>query len=116
MPTVQVTLSRQLDRADKKHLALALSSATASILSTPEAYVQVVISDEAIMTFGGEMVDDSAFVRVYSIGEFTPAASRKLSAEYAVIFEAAGCPRGHLYINFSAQTGANWGCNGTTFG
>lgn len=114
MPTVQVTLSRRLHRADQQQLALALSSATASILSKPEAYVQVVIADDAIMAFGGNLVEDSAFVRVYSIGEFTPAASQKLSANYAVIFEAVGFTRGHLYINFSAQTGANWGCNGTT--
>ena len=116
MPTVQVTLSRQLDRADQKQLALRLSAATAAILSKPEAYVQVVITDDAVMAFGGEMVEDSAFVRVYSIGAFTSAATQKLSAEYAVIFETIGFIRGHLYINFSAQTGSNWGCNGTTFG
>lgn len=116
MPTVQVTTSHKLDTADMNKLAQALSASTATILSKPEAYVQVVISNDAVVLFGGDRVDDSAFVRVYSIGEFTAAATKALSIGYASIFKDAGIAPGHLYINFCAMSGANWGCNGRTFG
>ena len=115
MPTIQVTLSRKLDTPVQERLALDLSSATATILGKPQDYVQVVISDGAVMVFAGRRVDDSAFVRVYSIGEFKPEACKKLSAEYAALFQKVGVAPERLYINFCAQAGPNWGWNGTTF-
>ena len=115
MPTIQATLSRKLDTPVQERLALDLSSATATILGKPEDYVQVVVSDGAVMTFAGKRVDDSAFVRVYSIGEYKPEACRKLSAEYAALFQKAGVAPARLYINFCVQTGSNWGWNGETF-
>ena len=115
MPTIQATLSRKLDNPAQEQLALGLSSATAKILGKSEDYVQVIVSDGAVATFAGKRVDDSAFVRVYSIGEYKPDACKKLSAEYAALFQKAGIAPERHYINFCVQTGPNWGWNGTTF-
>ena len=115
MPTIQATLSRKLDNPAQEQLALGLSSATAKILGKSEDYVQVIVSDGAVATFAGKRVDDSAFVRVYSIGEYKPDACKKLSAEYAALFQKAGNAPERLYSNFCVQTGPNWGWNGTTF-
>ena len=94
---------------------VAFKLATAKILGKSEDYVQVIVSDGAVATFAGKRVDDSAFVRVYSIGEYKPDACKKLSAEYAALFQKAGIAPERLYINFCVQTGPNWGWNGTTF-
>ena len=116
MPTIQATLSRKLDTPVQEQLALDLSSATARILGKPEDYVQVVVSDGAVATFAGKRVDDSAFVRVYSIGDYKPEACKKLSAEYAALFQKAGVAPERLYDNFCVQAGSHWGWKDQTFG
>ena len=116
MPTVQVTTSTKLNIDVKKSLATELSASIAKILSKPEAYVQVVVSDDAVIAFGGHIDLLSAFVRVYSIGDISSASCKQLSADFADIFRKAGVDPAKLYINFCPLSGTNWGCNGTTFG
>lgn len=116
MPTVQVTTSTKLNTDVKRDLATALSASIAKILYKPEAYVQVVVTDEAIIAFGGQIDLLSAFVRVYSIGDISATSCKQLSADFADIFQKVGMDPAKLYINFCPMSGANWGCNGTTFG
>ena len=115
MPTVKVTTSKTLERAQKEALALELSSAVAGILGKPEAYVQVLVSDGATISFGGSFSVPSAFVAVLSVGEFAPGATKKLSAAMGAIFEHFGIPADRLYVNFCSRQGANWGWNNSTF-
>jgi len=115
MPTVKVTTSKTLERAQKEALCLELSSAVAGILGKPEAYVQVLVSDDATISFGGSFSVPSAFVAVLSVGEFVPGATRKLSAALGAILERFGIPPDRLYVNFFARRGEEWGWNNTTF-
>lgn len=115
MPTIHATLSRLLDTQVQEQLARDLSSATARILGKPEDSVQVVIADGTVMTFAGKRVEDSAFVRVYSIGEYKDDSRLKLSEAYAGLFTKAGVAPERLYINFCVETGPAWGWNGRTF-
>lgn len=115
MPTVKVTTSKTLERAQKEALCLELSSAVAGTLGKPEAYVQVLISDDATISFGGSFGIPSAFVAVLSVGEFAPGATKRLSAAMGAIFERFGIPADRLYINFAGQRGENWGWNNSTF-
>ena len=114
MPTVKVTTSKSMERAQKEALCLELSSAVAGILGKPEAYVQVLVSDGETISFGGSFMP-SAFVALLSIGDFAPGATRKLSAAMAEIFLRYGVPADRLYINFCPRRGENWGWNGSTF-
>ncbi len=115
MPTVKVTTSKTLERAQKEALCLELSAAVAGILGKPEAYVQVLVSDDATISFGGSFSVPSAFVAVLSIGEFAPGATGKLSAALGTIFERFGIPADRLYINFASRRGEEWGWNKSTF-
>ena len=47
MPTVKVSTSKPMERAQQEALCLELSSAVATILGKPESYVQVIVSDDA---------------------------------------------------------------------
>lgn len=114
MPTIKVTTSKHMEHAQKEALCLELSSSVAGILGKPEAYVQVLVSDDATISFGGSFVP-SAFVVVLSIGEFAPGATAKMSAAMGAIFARHGVPADRLYINFSSQKGVNWGWNNSTF-
>ena len=62
MPTVKVTTSKTLERAQKEALCLELSSSVAGILGKPEACVQVLVSDGETISFGGSFSVPSAFV------------------------------------------------------
>ena len=115
MPTVKVTTSRALEPAQKEALCLEISAAVAGILGKPEAYVQVLVSDDATISFGGSFSVPSAFVAVLSVGEFAPGATKKLSAAMGAIFVRYGVPADRLYINFCPRLGENWGWNGSTF-
>ena len=66
MPTVKVTTSKTLERAQKEALCLELSSSVAGILGKPEAYVQVLVSDGETISFGGSFSVPSAFVAATS--------------------------------------------------
>ena len=115
MPTVKVTTSKTLERAQKEALCLELSSAVAGILGKPEAYVQVLVSDGETISFGGSFGAPSAFVALLSIGDFAPGATKKLSAAMGEIFMRYGVPADRLHINFCPRRGENWGWNGSTF-
>ena len=115
MPTVKVTTSQALERAQKEALCLELSSAVAAILGKPEAYVQVLVSDGETISFGGGFGAPSAFVALLSIGDFAPGATQKLSAAMGGIMARYGVPAERLYINFCPRRGENWGWNNTTF-
>ncbi len=115
MPTIKVTASRHMESAQKEALCLELSSTVAGVLGKPESYVQVLVSDDAVISFGGSFSVPSAFVVVLSIGEFQPGTTKKLSAEIGEILSHYGIPADRLYINFSSQKGSNWGWNNSTF-
>lgn len=115
MPTIKVTTSKHMEHAQKEALCLELSSAVAGILGKPEAYVQVLVSDDATISFGGSFSVPSAFVVVLNIGEFAPGATGRMSAAVGAIFARYGVPADRLYINFCSREGKNWGWNNTTF-
>ncbi len=115
MPIVQVTTSKHLERAQQEALCLELSSAVAGLLGKPEAYLQVLVTDRATVSFGGSFSVPSAFVAVLSIGEFAPGATGKLSAALGTIFERFGIPADRLYINFASRRAEEWGWNKSTF-
>ena len=115
MPTVKVSTSKSLERAQKEALCLELSSAVAGILGKPEAYVQVLVSDGETISFGGSFSVPSAFVSVASIGEFTGETTKKLSAGIGAILARYGIPADRLYINFCSRRGEDWGWNNSTF-
>lgn len=114
MPIIKVTVSKRMEHAQKEALCLELSSSVAGILGKPEAYIQVLVSDEATISFGGSFTP-SAFVVVISIGEFAEGATARMSAAIGAIFARHGVPADRLYVNFSSQKGVNIGWNNTTF-
>lgn len=115
MPIVNVTTSQSLEHARQEALCLELSSAVAGLLGKPEAYVQVLVSDRAAVSFGGSFDAPSAFVTVASIGEFTGETTKKLSAGIGAILARYGVPADRLYIDFASRKGFEIGWNNSTF-
>ena len=115
MPIIQVTTSKHLERAQQEALCLELSSTVAGLLGKPEAYLQVLVTDRAAVSFGGSFSVPSAFVSVVSIGEFTGETTKKLSAGIGAIMARYGIPADRLYIDFASRRGFEIGWNDTTF-
>ncbi len=115
MPLIKTTLSVQCSQEKKETLALLLSHVLAKGTSKPEAYVQSIIEDCAVISFSGE-IKDSALVEVRGIGGLTAAVNKSLSHHICDAIESElGISASSVYINFLEVSGSHWGHKGGTF-
>jgi phenylpyruvate tautomerase PptA (4-oxalocrotonate tautomerase family) len=116
MPLIKMQTSVKCPDEQKKSLVLELSKLCAHCTKKPEAYVQAIIEDDAVIAFAGKIAN-SAFIEVKGIGGLTPAVNKELSAAISKLLEAKlKISPSEVYINFTEVLASNWGCNGSTFG
>lgn len=97
-------------------LALALSSAAATVLHKPETWVQTCILPGLTMTLGGS-TERSALLEVSGIGGMDPALTRQASAALCqVLSDRIGMDPERIYVVFRDVPAHAWGWNGATFG
>ena len=116
MPLATVYTSVQAP-ADKSAALLGkLSSALATALSKPEAYVMTRLAPDAPMTFGGSAAPSCA-VEIKSIGGLTTRTTKTLSEVVCtLVHEALGVPKDRIYVVCTDVPAHMWGFNGSTFG
>ena len=116
MPLIKMQTSVKCPDEQKKSLVLELSKLCAHCTKKPEAYVQAIIEDDAVIAFAGKIAN-SAFIEVKGIGGLTPAVNKELSAAISKLLEIKlKISPAEVYINFTEISATNWGCNGSTFG
>ena len=114
MPLIKLQTSVKIQ--DKAALALELSRVCAQCTKKPEAYVQSVVEDDAVIAMAGK-ITDSAFVEVKGIGGLTPAVNKALSEAICKALEGKlKISPSAVYINFTEVAASSWGHNGSTFG
>lgn len=115
MPTVKLILSKKLERTEKENAALQLTTLVAKELGKPESVTQAVVTDDAVISFGGNFIAPSAFVVVMNIGPIKPEISKKLSIGICALLNKYGISGQRTYINFCEKHGAEWGWNSEIF-
>jgi len=113
-PSLVLTTSATL--TDKAGFVKAASAAVASVLSKPEAYVAVCVTDaHEAMSFGGT-TEPCALGCVYSIGQINQENNGALTAEISQLLEKhGGVPDDRIYLNFFDVPRANCGWSSRTF-
>ncbi|MCX6985734.1 MAG: phenylpyruvate tautomerase MIF-related protein [Lentisphaerae bacterium] len=116
MPLIKMQTSVKCPDEQKKSLVLELSKICSHCTKKPESYVQAIIEDDAVISFGGKIAN-SAFIEVKGIGGLTSAVNKELSAAISKLLEVKlKISPSEVYINFTEVSACNWGCNGSTFG
>lgn len=116
MPLVKVETSAACDAAAKEKVVKALSRICAEETGKPERYVAVVLENDAMISFGGELCP-GAWVEVKGIGGLGGKVNQKLSQAICSLLEKElKISPSNVYINFTNVAASDWGCNGTTFG
>jgi len=118
MPLLTVKASAaQPTAGDVESLLLEISGRIARHLGKPEAYVMTAFEGEVPMTFAGSTTEPVCYLELKSVGTFSPAKTKALSADLcALIEERLGVPAARTYIEFTGAEGHLWGWNGGTFG
>jgi phenylpyruvate tautomerase PptA (4-oxalocrotonate tautomerase family) len=115
MPLIRMETSIKIPEEKKPDLISALSKITAEATGKPETYVMAILS-EAAMSMAGT-TGPAAFLDVRSIGSINKKVNSRICQEVvALLDKSLGIPGERVYISFTDVKGANWGCNGTTFG
>jgi len=116
MPCLQVCTNVSI-QGDKVALAKTLSDIVAEATKKPKDYVQVIIRDGVVMTFGGTDAA-TAFADLRCIGSISrgenKATSRRITDALVAAIEGLAPER--VYISFQSAAGENWGYDGSTFG
>jgi phenylpyruvate tautomerase len=116
MPLATVFTSVQAPAEKSAALLGKLSSALATALSKPEAYVMTRLAPGAPMTFGGSP-DPCCAVEIKSIGGLTTRTTKSLSEVVCtLVHEALGVPKERIYVVCTDVPAHMWGFNGSTFG
>ena len=118
MPLLTVKTSVTRPAAAKvESLLLEISGRIARHLGKPEAYVMTAFEGAVPMTFAGTTTEPVCYLELKSVGTFSPAKTKALSADLcALIEERLGVPAARTYIEFAGVEGHLWGWNGGTFG
>ncbi|KQJ92614.1 macrophage migration inhibitory factor homolog isoform X2 [Brachypodium distachyon] len=115
MPCLNVSTNVNLDGVDTSAVLADASSAVATIIGKPEAYVMVVLKGSVPMAFGGTQ-EPAAYGELVSIGGLSPDVNKKLSAGIAAILESKlSIPKSRFYLKFHDSKRSDFGWNGTTF-
>ncbi len=100
--------------ADKSALLRRCSSETASMLSKPESYVMVELSDDRPMRFAGSDAP-TAFVELKSLGLATSQTAALSDRICTLLAELLDIDPARIYIEFAAPERTMFGWNGGTF-
>jgi phenylpyruvate tautomerase PptA (4-oxalocrotonate tautomerase family) len=116
MPLLQIQTSAPAATASAPASLLKdLSTLLARELGKPESYVMVSFERDAELLFGGS-ADPACFAALKSIGAFTPAQTKKLSALLcAKLSEGLSVAQNRIYIEFIDAKPHLWGYDGATF-
>ncbi|KAJ8093611.1 hypothetical protein PM082_020471 [Marasmius tenuissimus] len=113
MPTIDLKTNVKID--DVPAYILKLSKLSAEILSKPESYINVILSQDVPMSFNGTL--DPAFqCTVISLGNINPESNLKYSEAFSKFFEETlKIPNDRGYITFIDPGRTHLGYKGTTF-
>lgn len=114
MPLLKIQTNVEIPNNQRHTLLTQTSSATASILGKPEAYVMVTLELNPDMLFAGSAAP-LAYLELKSIG-LPEAETKTLShALYQLVSNQLGVQADRIYIEFSNAERHMWGWNGGTF-
>ncbi|MEA1911168.1 MAG: phenylpyruvate tautomerase MIF-related protein [Spirochaetota bacterium] len=112
MPYLKIQTNAEVK--DKQELLKKLSSAAASGIGKPEAYIMTAFSYMENMTFGGTE-EPTVFIECKSIGlkEEQTAGLSALLCSFCK--DELNVPVDRVYIEFASAKGIMWGFDGRTF-
>lgn len=116
MPVVKLTTSKKFERAEQEKLAAELIRTAAAELGKPEAVTQAIVSDDTVVSFGGDFSAPSAFIALMSIGGLNRDSCTRLSAAFCKLLAGYGIDPKRVYICFNDKKGEDFGWNSTIFG
>ncbi|MBO4630933.1 MAG: hypothetical protein J5858_03325 [Lentisphaeria bacterium] len=116
MPVVKLTTSQKLERGDQENLALELTNIIARELNKPASVTQAIVSDDTVVSFGGNFIAPSAFIAVMSIGGLNRDSCTRLSAAFCELLAKYGISSQRVYICFNDKKAEDFGWNSTVFG
>jgi phenylpyruvate tautomerase len=113
MPTLNLTTNVKIP--DAKAFALEFSKLGADTLNKPELYINVIVTYNELLTFGGTF--DPAFtLRIDSLDNINTEANEGYTKAFFQFFkEKLGIPGSRGYIAFIDPGRGNMGHEGTTF-
>ena len=115
MPCLNLSTNVNLDGVDTSSILSEATSAVASIIGKPEAYVMVVLKGSVPIAFGGTE-QPAAYCELVSIGGLSPDVNKKLSAAIATILEKKlSVPKDRYFLKLYDTKGSHFGWNGSTF-
>lgn len=113
MPFIDSKVTTALTEEKKESIKSELGKAI-SILGKSENFLMVGFEDEYDLFFGGEKLEQGAFVSVKVLGQVNSSACNQMTGEICRIYqEQLGIPGNHIYVTY--QGFADWGWNGSNF-
>ncbi|MFO7179106.1 MAG: phenylpyruvate tautomerase MIF-related protein [Pseudomonadota bacterium] len=116
MPLITVyTSSARLGPEQSATLLKRLSSALASELGKPEAYVMTCLLPETRMTFAAT-TEPACYAAIKNVGTLTPETTQRLSTTLCrLLSEGTGVPQNRIYLEFTSVEPHLFGYDGGTF-
>ncbi len=113
MPYIDAKITKKLSDSEKDELKAAIGGSMA-LIGKPESYTMIGIQDGYTLYFGGNKLDEGAYVAVDVLGSGNPAGSEKFTkAVCNVLEEKLGIPGKNVYVEYRHT--ADWGWNGSNF-
>lgn len=116
MPFVSIQTTEGFkEEAEKETFLKKISEAISKNTGKPETYCMISLVKSEMMIMGGD-AGPAAYADVRAIGNFQPAVTKAISADFAELFSSfLSVPKSSLYISFSDYSPSCWGWNGGTF-
>ncbi len=113
MPFIDVKTVKKLTDDQKDELKTRLGRAV-SLIGKSEGYLMVGINDGYTLYFGGNKLDDGAFVSVNLFGASSSQAYSAMTGEICnILSDIIGTAGNKVYVTYGEFK--NWGWNGSNF-
>ncbi len=114
MPCIHAWVSSKLTPTQKTALKTRMGKAIEALPGKTEAWLMVLIEDDACLYFKGNQDAPSAYAEVSILGRDDANGYEKMTGLLCRIFrEEAGIEPDRVYIKYSST--AHWGWNGSNF-
>ncbi len=114
MPYIDSKVTMKLSETQKETLKSALGQIISSIPGKSETYLMVGFDDEYSLFFGGNKLDQGAFIEVKIFGNTSDAALETVTSKICALFEKElGIPQKAIYVKYEFVS--HWGWNGHNF-